>query len=291
MLTRKAFLSCAIAAAAVLLAAPVARATDPPMSCQTTFGDALWAIEVTAGPCKVACSQAGSTSPMTCNPSGACTGIEYRVTGSLGSPDHLATLVQGGGIRAGNGNQIYAPCVGDPVTKIGLYSCHEQAIKINPESDVNRFKLVVNGDKEPILTSIVAKKGYQKGACKIAGLGSAAEPATAGACVPNCGGFDPFQTITRSEVLTFKPAASNPCSVRFDYDSTTGDVVHAELTDDSGHCDLLVSDVENLEITLDGHFLGHGTFGDVKFLSSGSNSCTTRVIGGRVYSWGDPCPE
>jgi hypothetical protein len=36
--------------------------------------------------------------------------------------------------------------------------------------------------------------------------------------------------------------------------------------------------------------VGVPKFGD-GYVSSGTNSCMTRIIGGRVYSWGAPCPD
>jgi hypothetical protein len=50
--------------------------------------------------------------------------------------------------------------------------------------------------------------------------------------------------------------------------------------------------VTDLEVRLKddkGTTLGKGKFGD-GYISTGGDSCTTRVIGGKVYTWGTPCP-
>jgi hypothetical protein len=51
----------------------------------------------------------------------------------------------------------------------------------------------------------------------------------------------------------------------------------------------MVNTVDKLKVTLDGVDLGSGQFGS-GYVSSGSASCTTRIIGGRLYTWGSPCP-
>src|SRR6185436_5287248 len=105
------------------------------------------------------------------------------------------------------------------------------------------------------------------------------------ACVPSCGDFHPKQTIKRSEELTF-----NGCTVRFVYNAETGQVEDVFLPIDINPdtCNLLVNEVENLEVKLNGTTLGMGTFGD-GYISTGSSSCTTRVVAGKAYSWGKPC--
>ena len=55
-----------------------------------------------------------------------------------------------------------------------------------------------------------------------------------------------------------------------------------------------MSSPQDLELTLKvgatAISLGEGQFGE-GYVSSGTNSCTTRIIGGRVYTWGNPCPD
>jgi hypothetical protein len=106
--------------------------------------------------------------------------------------------------------------------------------------------------------------------------------------VPSCGGFHPFQALKKFETVVFKG-----CAVKLEFDLATGEVVSAALDPDNSkeggtfHED----SVENLELNLpDLGFLGPGRFGNADFISTGSDSCTTRIIGGRAYSWGDPCP-
>jgi hypothetical protein len=64
-------------------------------------------------------------------------------------------------------------------------------------------------------------------------------------------------------------------------------------------CSLHQTSVENLKLEVSDPAicggdpsctLGAGKFGE-GYVHSGSNSCTTRIIGGRMYSWGSPCPE
>ena len=87
--------------------------------------------------------------------------------------------------------------------------------------------------------------------------------------------------------------------VEFICDAATGEVVSARLTPDSPErCTspflegktLIPQPVTELELKLkDGRSLGKGKFGD-GYISTGEESCTTRVVGGRVYTWGAPCP-
>ncbi len=267
----KAFFSCMALVAIGLLATPGAMATGR-HSCD--YFDTT--VEVAAGPCAVS----DPTSPA-CSDEGEWTGIQYEVTGPA---DHAATLVtRNNDVSVATGNQFYAPCVGDPVTSLGKYSCHEQAVKINPDALVHRFWVVVKGHKRAIETAMVVKKGKCKKSFAIAGLGLE--------------GPNPFQTAQKTETLQFKG-----CAVDFRYNTLTGDVLSASVNEELGKpacapgqnddtcCALEISDVDKLEIILNDESLGVGQFGE-GYISTGESSCTTRVIGGRVYTWGSPCPN
>lgn len=266
----KAFLSCAVVAIIGLLAStgviasggggnvPTGAPSPPPTWCST----GLYKIEVASGPTFVSCSATG----------GQCTEIEYAVTAG-GVPDHVA-VVQGIGIwsMVGPGSQWYLPGVGDPVTGLGKFSSHEQAAKINPSSSVLNFKIRLAGRRNPSPTAVATKKGSKFGSCRILGIGLEAGP-------------NPFQQVQRTETVNFKG-----CSVNFHYDATSGAFLGAERADDSLGCDFYENNIDDLTINLPGLTLTDGKFGE-GYISSGTNSCTTRIIGGRVYTWGSPCPD
>jgi len=262
MRIREAFLSCSVMAAVGVLTAPAAMATDPTPSGSCHAGQYL--VEA-FGPSVVACG------------SGTCTEIRYTVSG--GKPDHVATVVASGGtdcstssivsVTGGksSGNQWYAPGVGDPVTGLGKHACHEEAAKINPDGTVTDFKVKVIGQRSPTPKTVVTKKGNSIGRCEIVGIGEE-------------GTVAPVTETLRHE----------NCAVEFTLDRATGTVLSAQLTADSDpDCEFLTDDVANLEIKLGTESLGLGQFGE-GYIQSGNNSCTTRIIGGKVYTWGSPCP-
>lgn len=267
-LNGKVWLTAAIAVAVAMIGATDAMAHHPPRSCS----GGGFTITVVAGPCPVQDNSAPS-----CAEPGPSTGIQYQV---VGSPDVVATLATiNNTVSTATGNVVYDACKGEPLTGIGKYSCQEQAIKGNLVA--GKFWVVVDGRKGTIDTSIVAKKYKTIQAFVIEGFGTDAP----NACVSSCGNFDPEQTITRTEVLKFKD-----CSVQFDFDLTTGEVLNAALTSDSDPlCHFETNDVGSIAMTLNGTPIGTANFGD-GIIASGSASCTTRVIGGKVYTWGKPCP-
>jgi hypothetical protein len=102
---------------------------------------------------------------------------------------------------------------------------------------------------------------------------------------------NPFAEIKRAETIVFKG-----CAVTFIYDDNGGVVkVFNDPKFSTGgfhsNCsEVVVSEASALSLNIEGiGDLGLGQFGDGYF-SSGSNSCTTRVIGGNLYTWGSPCP-
>lgn len=273
MRNQTAFLSCAAVAVAALLAAPAAMASGS-YSC-SSFAPA---VTVLAGPCPVS-----SANPTACEPAGSVTGltgIKYSVTGS---PTSVAALVTANNTIVSSG-QTYAACVGDPATGLGKQSCHEKAVAFGCSSAAAEFWVVVSGNKSAVLQSVAVKKGSCLKSFAVPGLGT---------------DINPFQAAQKVETINFKG-----CAVRFQYDVVTGAVVSAAVDpsqstkpvcatgQNDGTCCAFNGgeDVSHLELTLNGQTLGSGQFGE-GYVSSGTNSCTTRVIGGRVYTWGSPCPN
>jgi hypothetical protein len=256
----KAFLSCAFLGGVLLMATGAMAQT--PTSCYA----GTYFVE-TAGPSTVSCN--GAT----------CTEITYDVSG--GKPDHVAAVVASGDTDCAeksiksvtgtnlSGHQNYFPGEGEPITGLGKWSCHDEAVKVNPNGSVSSFTITVYGARGPAPKSVVTKKGNKVGSCEILGIGedgaASAAPVT--------------ETLTHGE-----------CSVVFTLNSLTGSVINAELSDDSpSGCQFFDNPVSELELALDGESLGTAQFGD-GYVQSGTASCTTRVVGGRVYTWGKPCP-
>jgi len=269
MRIRKVFLSCTTLAAVVLaLAVTTVLAEDDESTC--TNPSTPIAV-VVAGPCPV--SNTGSPA---CTGTGGWTGIQYKVN-KTGLTD-VATLVTENNSVPG-GTSIQPACKGDSKTGLGKKSCHEKAVKpvvFSVGSD-KFFWVLVNGSKDPVDTTVAGKVGSKVYCSKVPGLGLDA----------------PAAQVT--ETLTH-----DGCSVEFTLNSATGTVISAKLTQesiDSGCSSPSLGDggvidpksVGALEINLDGTSLGAGAFGSGYF-QTGANSCITRIVGGRVYTWGNPCP-
>ena len=271
--SQKAFLACAVAAGVAFVAVPAAMATGSTCS---SFNPV---VSVLLGPCPVS-----SASPTACEPPESVTGftgIKYRVTGS---PDYIAALVTANNAVV-SGGRTYAPCTGDPVTDLGERSCHEQAVTFGCAAATTDFWIVVQGTKGPVLQSVAVKKGLCIKSFAVAGLGYDANP---------------FQQTQKNETVNFKG-----CAVTFTYDALTGAVLSVVQepppvstkpicatgqNNDSCCAFNGGADISLLHLTLGDDDLGTGQFGQ-GYVSSGSNSCTTRVIGGKVYTWGSPCPN
>jgi hypothetical protein len=196
--------------------------------------------------------------------------------------DHVATLITRNNssvyVSSPTGVQgPYGECVGDTVTGLGKYSCHERAVKINGIPAGRSFWIIVPGQKAAIETSIAAKRNCS-GVKSIAIIGL---------------GLDaPEASVT--EVLRH-----GDCAVEFTLNAVTGTVISAKLTDDSPEtCTLHQTTTDQLNLELNEPFgncttppcpLGPGQFGN-GYVQTGSASCTTRIVGGKVYTWGSPCP-
>jgi len=270
MRTKVAFLACSLAVAG-LLAASGASAGNY-YSC-SSFQPT---VTVTAGPCPV-----GSTAPVACESAGPYTGVRYKVTGS---PDYVAALVTANNAVV-SGGTVYAACKGDPITGLGVNSCHEKAVVLGGcgGGATAEFWIVVDGKRGPVLQSVALKRNSCVKSVAVTGLGYEISP------------FAPLQTV---ESVNFKG-----CVVDFTRDPLTGAVTDAvlnQLTSTKPRCsatgqtnccsDVITNTIDKLSLTLNGQELGAGQIGD-GYVSSGVNSCTTRVVGGRVYTWGSPCPE
>ena len=264
------------------------------LSCAVLSGGLL----ATAGGAVADTCQAGSYTVSTTGPTvvGSQTQITYTVSGSPGA-DHVAAVVSSGSTNCSTasivsvtgspltGNQSYAPAVGDPITGLGKNSCHDEAVKVNPTGSVVNFTITVSGARGAAPKTVVVKKGSSINRCEIVGIG---EVGTAEIVAP----------VT--EII--KEPGTN-CAVEFTKDQVTGKVLHVQVTDDSGPgCQLHQTSVEDLELVLPNTqigtctsppcSLGKGKFGSGDgYVHTGPQSCTTRIVGGRVYSWGDPCPD
>jgi hypothetical protein len=272
-----AFLSCAVVAAIGLLATPAAMATGS--SC-SSFNPTVTVLQ---GPCPLNTSTPTPTTA--CATSGGYTGIQYAITGS---PSTISTVVTSNNtlVRQPN-SSVFAECVGDSETGLGKQSCHEKAIRYSCAANTTTFWVVVEGTKAATLQTVAAKKNSCTRSVAVPGLG-----------------FDVnvFQASQKTETVNFKG-----CAVVFQYDTLTGAVQSATLTPESlaagcespnqptpGAAALEGKPAQDLELTLKvgatAISLGEGQFGE-GYVSSGTNSCTTRIIGGRVYTWGNPCPD
>jgi hypothetical protein len=282
---RLAFLACAVVAVAVAIGSRPARdvmatgfSTCKPLT-----------IDVTDGPCTVAQFDLGSP---VCKPESTCvddcgndyTGIEYTIGTTV---DYVATLVTANNtVSPATGNvEEPTPCKGDSSTGLGKYSCHEKAVKID-YADRQKFWVVVKDNKQPLMTSVVAKK-YSNTYCAAVlgfGLDSVAAPVT--------------QILTH---CTDPEVSSTCCSVEFTLDQIGGSALKAKFTQESLDNDcsspemkadgtILGQPIGNLELVLDGRSLGSANYG-IAELNSGDTSCTTKIIGGKVYTYGKPCPK
>ena len=111
-----------------------------------------------------------------------------------------------------------------------------------------------------------------------------------GYCVPSCGNFDENQTITKTETLNFKG-----CLLEFEFWLETGAVKSVTLLNPEDDCDFIDFGIDELDLGIPATLTSpattlDATFGD-GFLSAGPDSCSCRVIGGRVYCWGRNCPR
>jgi hypothetical protein len=261
--TRISGLAALVAALVGLFAPTGASATDPPLEC-TTNGAGNWTIRAT-GPSSVQCPAGGE-----------CTALAYEVIKNKGQlPDQVEILVAYDLVVAvpGSGN-IFAPGAGDPLTRLGFRDFSTSVVKLNRNSNTMLFDLVGEGTKATTTSSVVVKKGSVIEACRIASLGRAV--------------FDPNAQVTNSQEISFKG-----CTVNI----PTNAIGEGGTATISGPNCVFVANGEPIgtgELLVHGQSVGMLTFGDAA-LSSGTDSCTTKVINRKLYTWctcaaGDPIP-
>ena len=254
-------------AAALVLAAAAAQATDAPLSCNTDGGG--WTVTATA-PFSAANSPGGGT----------CTGITYTIFPRRGEiPDHVALLAEHDvDIVVPTSNFISAPCAGDTVSLLGFRDCSTKAVRLNQNlQKVGPFDLIVQDKLQAVPSSIVVKKGKVVEECRIASLGRPYDV------------FDEHAQVTTSTTIDFEG-----CVATIPTDVSTGEGGAATLT--GSGCKFVANGVPvgQAKLIVDGKdvgFLNHG----VGYVSSGSDSCTTKVISNKLYTWctcaiGDPRP-
>ena len=247
-------------AAAVLLAAGGATASDEPTQCTTSGGG--WTVFVSA-----------PFEPLSC-PVERCTGLTYNLVAHRGeSPDHVAVLVEHDTpIVIPPSTFDTAPCFGDGVTGLGSRDCSKQTARINQsQQKVGPFDLVVQGVVKPMGASIVVKKGKIVEHCRIASLGLPYDV------------FDPHAQVTTTETIEFKQ-----CTLTVSVDPITGEPGIGSLTGTGCKFVANGAPVESLDVSINGVPLGQGKWvSDNAAFSNGDESCTTRTIGGRLYSFCD----
>ncbi len=239
-------------AVTLLAAATVATATDAPLTC-TTNGAGNWRIAA-SGPLSVTCPTLAG---------GDCTELQYRVTPLRGkSADHVAVLADHSmEIVVGDSRNLFPECDGDNVTGIGIRDCSTQAVRMNKEADTGTFDLVAKGAAGLIGKSIVIKKGTTIEECRIASLG----PTTC----------NPKAQQAAKETFTF-----DDCVVEIELDPCTGEPGVATVV--SGDCAIDSGPIESLQLVINGT-TQNVTVGD-GWISSGENSCTTTLFGGKKYT-------
>jgi len=306
--------------AVALLAAPVGAQN---WECSTGedfggWGDEGWTVTA-EDPVIVDCANA--TEPdgsgdyqLVENASGDCTGIQYDVTGIGGDHAYILALppIDEDALKRWSADtDVGVLGLGDGKVDLGLNSYHEHLITYNSDNSANyRFFVIANGKRTISSSTVAFSKGRDKGYCQIAAVGP--EPVLPDGCVPSCGNFDEDQSLIKSEVIDFKG-----CGGRFEYNLATGAVLRFGAacddvtfpTVDNDECCLVFPDDPNctplsatpcefptydaetgtVKVILEG--IQHTVnFGD-GLVSIGDESCSCRVIGGRLYCWGKNCPE
>ncbi len=243
-----------LALALALTTALPSFASDAPLTC-TTGGGANWTVTVN-GPAPVSC--AGGE---------ACTEIDYNITPNKGlQPDHVAILVEHDiEVVPQEGATVYSACQGDSVTLLGFRDCSSQTVRLNRDAFTGFYELVGKGNTAPIGASVVVKKGKIVEQCRIASLGRES--------------FDVNAQVTTNQEINFKG-----CIVNIPTDPTTGEGGPATI---SGPNCVFVANAEPVstgELLVNGQSVGILSFGNGA-LSSGTASCTTKVINRKIYTW------
>lgn len=239
-------------AAATAATATEAPTTEPPMTC-TTNGSGHWRVSA-VGLLPTTCPTAAG---------GECVEIRYSITPLRGKyPDHVAVIAdQSVDVVVSDSRNLFRACDGDNVTGIGIRDCSTRAVRLNKQSDTQTFDLVARGAPSLVGKSIVIKKGSIIEECRIASMG----PTTC----------NPKAQQAAKETFTF-----DDCIVEIELDPCTGEPGVATVV--SGDCAIDSGPVETLQIVINGT-TQNVTVGD-GWISSGENSCTTRLFGGKKYT-------
>jgi hypothetical protein len=242
----------AIAAATTTAMATEPPTTEPPMTC-TTNGSGHWRVSAT-GPLATTCPGIAG---------GECVEIQYSITPLRGKyPDHVAVIADHTvDVVVSDSRNLFRACDGDNVTFIGIRDCSTRAVRMNKSSDTHTFDLAARGAPNLVGKSIVVKKGSIIEECRIASFG----PTTC----------DPKAQQTAKETFTF-----DDCVVEIEIDPCTGEPGVATVV--SGDCAIDTGPVESLQLVINGT-TQNVTVGD-GWISSGENSCTTRLYGGKKYT-------
>jgi hypothetical protein len=254
--------ACLATALTVILAAGVVSGEEPTLHC-VTGGNHNW--EVTATPIEqVACQ----------NPSdGDCSAMHYTITPTNGlSADHVVTLVDYRMVVESTGDYsnryIQKPdiptensCLGDNLVGLGSKDCSRQSVRMNDDGDTEHYTLSVVGPAALHPSSIVIKKGKVQEWCRISALG-----------VSTCN--------SKAQQATKKTFEFEDCIVQIELDPCTGEPGEASVI--SGACAIDSGPVESLQLVINGT-TQNVTVGD-GWISSGENSCTTTLFGGKKYT-------
>jgi len=207
-----------------------------------------------------------------------CTGVEYAVTNlGLGDPDHVAILVGDVEVVVPGSQFFTPPCQTDTRTGLGG-NCHMRTVRLNRNSETQNFLLVVRGRKALIPSTIAFNKGKVNERCRISSLG--------------VDRADPFDQTTVNETIDFKGCVAN-----IPIDPITGEGGIATLSG-GPNCRFVANgeDVTAGELVVNGANVGAIQLGR-GFVSSGTGSCTTKIINRQLYTWctcaagaGDPRP-
>ena len=191
---------------------------------------------------------------------GANTSLVAGVVTSNTMLYHISDTSQVFPLGAGAGNSL------DDFAKLVF---HLQAFKITSDSQTYQFDITAIGKLTYVPSTWIVKDGKNIGGCEAWGFGAP---------------VNPFQPKVTTVTETFKD-----CTITIPVDPFTGPGI-ATVSGDPG-CEIEANgeDIAALEISINGVPLGTGTFGEGT-VSSGTESCTTKMIGGRLYTYGNPCP-
>ena len=198
--------------------------------------------------------------------------MTYNITPHRGeTPDHVAITVDWEPqIVIPPSNFDTPPCAGDNVSGLALRDCANQTSRINQnQQKTGPFDLVVVGALSPIHGSIVVKKGKVIEQCRIATLGTSV--------------FDPHaQSHPDRDARVQGLLADDPDRS----DDGAGPAGHGRGRGLQDRRERRAARGADMEVN--GQSIGDGTwFKDGSAFSNGDESCTNRIVGGRLYTMCD----